>query len=317
MRVLVCILNWRTASMSLRALAHVVPQVRSLGCSRVCVVDNASGDGSFELLTAAVHSHGWDDVVDVVQSGHNGGFGFGNNVALRRGLVGEDKADFFYLQNSDAFPHPGALQTLLAHLQQHPRVGICGSLVRGLDGEPQTSAFRFPSPWSELERAARLGVLSRALADRKVPMPPPLRSTGGVDWVAGASMLVRRAVLEDVGIFDEAFFLYYEETDLCLRARRAGWEVAWVRASSVAHIGGASTGVQHHIRVQERMPRYVFDSRRHYFLKNHGRATLWAANAAYVLGAVSFRLRRALQNKPDPERPREWLDATIHHLTHP
>jgi GT2 family glycosyltransferase len=317
MKLLTCLLNWRTADMTLRALEKVLPEVRAIGDgSRVCVVDNDSGDGSFDKISAAVEQRGWSDIVDVVSSGRNGGFGFGNNVALRRGLSATDKADYFYLLNSDAFVDDGALRTLIEYLETHPRVGFAGSFIHGLEGNAQESCFRFPSTLGELERTARLGVLSRLLREERMVIPMPT-STCVVDWVAGASMMMRREVLEQIGIFDETFFLYYEETDLCLRAKRAGWDTAYVRESSVAHIGGASTGVQSHTHVKTRMPRYIFDSRRHYWLKNHGRAALWIANTAMFFGGGSFRVRRVLQNKPDPERPREWIDSVLYNIANP
>lgn len=317
MKLLACILNWRTPDMTMRALASLVEQLVFVPSARVLVVDNNSGDGSYEKLRAEVSARGWNQLVSVLQSGHNGGFGYGNNLALRQGLLEPQRPDLFYLLNSDAYLDEAALPTLLAFMDRSPNVGIAGSAVRGTKGGLQRSAFRFPTIWSELDRTARLGLLTRVLRDRIVPMPIPMTTTTNVDWVAGASMMVRRQTLEDIGLFDERYFLYYEETDLCLRARRAGWEVAYVRESSVAHDGGASTGVQSHTVVPAPMPRYVFESRRRYFLKNHGRPALWAANAAHFVGGASFRVRRRVQRKADPERPREWLDGAWFNVTNP
>ncbi len=315
-RLVTVILNWRTAELTLRAIEGVIDEVRRLPASRICVVDNDSQDGSFETFAAAVAARGWGDAVEVLQSGHNGGFGFGNNVALRRGLASADPPDYFYLLNSDARSDPGTAETLMRHLDAHPHTGLAGSFIRDFSGSGQASCFRFPSVLGELERTARLGVVSSLLRDRAMVMPIP-EVTRSVDWVAGASMMIRRATLERIGLFDEAFFLYFEETDLCLRAKRAGFDVDYVREASVAHVGGASTGVHSHGVGRDRMPRYVFDSRRHYFLKNFGRATLWAANVAMFVGGASFRVRRRVQGKEDPERPREWLDGVVHNWLHP
>jgi hypothetical protein len=316
-KLLVSLLNWRTADLTVRALDAVVPELRALGDSKVCVVDNDSQDGSLEKLQDAVKAKGYGDVAEVVSSGRNGGFGFGNNVALRRGLDADDKPAYFFLLNSDAFVDEGALRALYDYMEAHPRVGFAGSLIHGLDGELQESCFRFPTPWSEVERNARFGVVTALLRDRMTSLGVPATTTTDVDWVAGAAVMIRREALEQVGIFDETYFLYYEETDLCLRAKRAGWEVAWVRESSVAHIAGASTGVTSHKVVQKPMPKYVFESRRHYFLKNHGRVALWGANLAHLVAGASFRARRRLQGKSDPERPREWLDQVLFNLKHP
>ena len=316
MKLLACLLNWRTADMTARALDLLVPELRGLGSARVMVVDNDSQDGSLEKLTAHVTAHGYQDVAEVVASGHNGGFGFGNNVTLRSGLRAADPPEYFYLLNSDAFMRAGTLRALVDYADAHPRVGIAGSTVLTLEGVPQTSAFRFPSPLSELEAMVSLGVVSRVLKRSIVPLPIPAATTTDVDWVAGASMLLRRDMLEKIGIFDETFFLYYEETDLCLRAKRAGWQVAYVREGAVEHEGGASTGVTSSVVVQKPMPTYVFASRRHFFLKNFGRATLWQANAAHLLGGGLFRLRTRLGRRDD-HRPREWIDGVIYNLKNP
>ena len=87
-----------------------------------------------------------------------------------------------------------------------------------------------------------------------------------VDWLAGASLMIRRQVLDEIGLFDERYFLYFEETDLCLRAQRAGWTSRYVKESRIMHIGSVSTGM----KTWKRMPGYWFDSRLRYFTKNHG-----------------------------------------------
>ncbi len=317
MKVLCCLLNWRTADMSIRALAALVREARKVPGTRICVVDNDSQDGSLENLREAVAKNGWSDIAEVLDSGYNGGFGFGNNVALRKGLAAKEHFDAFYLLNSDAFPDEDSLPTLVNFMRDNPRAGIAGGRINGLDGVGHHSAFRFPNIWSEIDRAAKLGFLSKKLADKTVVLPALPDQVTEVDWVAGASMMIRREVLEQVGFFDESYFLYYEETDLCLRAQRAGWKIMYVPTASVAHIGGASTGVTSMKVVDKPMPTYVFESRRHYFLKNFGRPTLWAANVAYAIAGASFRVRRALQGKEDPERPREYMDWVLFNLKNP
>ncbi|MAQ15810.1 MAG: glycosyl transferase [Sandaracinus sp.] len=301
------LLNWRTAPMTLDALEALVLSLEATACPwTVSVVDNDSQDGSEEALRQAVAERG-DDRIEVLQSGHNGGFGAGNNVGLRRGL--ERGADFLYILNSDAFPQERALRFLVDHLQAHPRVGIVGSSIYGTDGEPHCTAFRFPSIQSELEGALRLGVVSKALEDYVVPMGIPER-TQKVDWLAGASMMFRREVLEKVGLFDESFFLYFEETDLCHRAAEAGFETVYVWESEVAHVGSASTGM----KTWSRVPDYWFDSRSHYFAKNHGRAYLAAATSARLVGTAVWQLRRRLQSKPEEDPPRFLAGLLGHSL---
>jgi len=303
MKVLAVVLNYRTAPMSLDAAGACLAALASLPDSRLVIVDNDSQDGSEAALREGVAARGWD--VEVLQTGHNGGFGHGNNFAIRRALAAEDLPEYVYLLNSDAFPAEDAVHALVEHLDAHPEAGIAGSFIHGTDGEPHTTAFRFPSLRSEVLGGFRLDALRRLWPDAEVPIRPMPQRTGPVDWLAGASMMLRRACLESVGLFDETFFLYFEETDLCRRARLRGWETHYVRESRVAHIGHASTGLRDKSRP---MPRYWFDSRRHYFLKNHGRAYTWAANTGHAAGLLTFKLRAPLQKKPDADPTRYWRD---------
>lgn len=304
MQLLTIILNYKTPQMTLDAVRAARTALAGVERHRIHVVDNDSGDGSEEALRDAVASESWPDV-EVLQTGHNGGFGYGNNHSIRRALRSDDPPDFVYVLNSDAFPEPDAIEALLGFLRERPDVGIAGSAIYGTDGEPHVTAFRFPSLKSEVTASFRLGLLSRALPGSEVPILPRPERTQQVDWLAGASMMIRREVLEEVGLFDEGFFLYFEETDLCRRARLAGWPTWYVVESRVAHVGHGSTGLKDK---KKPMPRYWFDSRRHYFLKNHGKAYLWAANAVHATGLATFKARARLQRKEDSDPTRFLRD---------
>ena len=303
--VLTIILNWRTAAMTLRAAETALAAMEGIE-GAITIVDNDSGDGSFDILRAEVAARGWSRV-RVLQAGRNGGFGAGNNVGMRAGLPDGARPDYVYIQNSDAFPAPDAIKLLLDHLQAHPDVGFAGSYIHGPDGEPHTTCFRFPSVWSELEGSARTGPITRALRSHVVPLPIP-SGTQRVDWLAGASLMMRQDVLDRIGLFDEGFFLYFEETDLCLRAARAGWPTDYVRRSEVSHIGSESTGMKRWSRV----PGYWFDSRWRYFAKNHGRAHALAATLAHVAGGAIWRLRCALSGRDRADPPHFLRDLIAH-----
>jgi N-acetylglucosaminyl-diphospho-decaprenol L-rhamnosyltransferase len=242
--------------------------------------------------------------VRVLASPRNGGFGAGNNFAIKPAMESEDPPEFVYILNSDAFPAPDAIEVLLEFLEKRPKVGIAGSEIHGTDGAPHTTAFRFPSLWSELESGIALGVVSKMLEDRRVTIAPRPTVTREVDWLAGASMMIRADVIRQVGYFDETFFLYFEETDLCRRAKLAGWPTWYVLESRVEHVGSASTGMKNWRRV----PSYWFDSRRHYFEKNHGGAYLQAANVVFAASYGLYKLRARLQRKTDPNPPQFYRD---------
>ena len=301
--VLTVILNWRTAPMTLCAVAAATRAMEGLP-GAITVVDNDSGDGSFEALVAGTADN---PRVRVVQAGRNGGFGAGNNVGIRLGLPGGVRPDLVYVLNSDAFPEPGAIAALRDHLTAHPEAGLAGSHIVGEDGHDHETCFRFPTVASEFEDAAATGPISRLLARWRVPLGVPA-TTCRVDWLAGASVMIRTEVLERIGLFDEGFFLYYEETDLCFRAAEAGWQTHFVRESRVAHIGSVSTGMKEWRRV----PGYWFDSRWRYFAKRGGRSLATAATLARLAGSGIRGARRLVQRRIGPMPPHYLADLVSH-----
>ncbi|MFC6584914.1 glycosyltransferase [Sulfitobacter aestuariivivens] len=180
-RLLVIILNYRTAEMTLRAAEAALADMPE--GAELVLIDNASGDGSARVLQEALSARGWDAEgrVRLILSNENGGFGAGNNLGLRAAMSDGTRPDYFYVLNSDAFPDRGCIGTLLDHLQVHPTAGFAASHVRGEDGVDHTTAFRFPSIAGEFEGAARIGPISKLLS--KAVVAPPCqrhrrRSTG-------------------------------------------------------------------------------------------------------------------------------------------
>ena len=310
-RILVVLLNYRTADMTLRAAEAALRAMDGLAAEMV-IVDNASGDGSFEMLCEAVLQRGWADEgkVRVVASARNGGYGAGNNFGIYQNMSDKTKPDYIYCLNSDAFPDRVAIRALLDVLEFDNELGLAGSYIKGPDGEPHQTAFRFPSIAGEFEGAACTGLISRVLKNSIVPLPLPERSVR-VDWLAGASIMMRRSLLDEIGFFDETFFLYYEETDLCRRASLAGYGTIYVRESEVTHIGSVSTGMKE----WGRTPTYWFDSRRYYFVKNHGRVYATAATLAHIAGALIWRLRCLVSGRESRAPERFLLDLIQHSLS--
>ena len=309
--LLTVILNWRTPDMTIRAAEAALVALDGIAGALV-IVDNDSGDGSFERMTQDVAARGWNtgpQSVRVVQSGRNGGFGAGNNVGIRAGLANGARPDFVYILNSDAFPEPGAIVALLDHLQSHPQTGFAGSFIQGQDGQPHRTAFRFPSILGEFESQVRFGPISRLLHRHIVARPIPQFSCR-VDWLAGASLMMRQSVLDQIGLFDEQFFLYFEETDLCRRAANTGWPTDYVVQSRVVHIGSVSTGM----KGWPRIPGFWLDSRLHYFVKNHGRLYAAGATIAHIAGGVMWRARLLVQRKDRGDPPQYLRDMAWHYL---
>lgn len=307
MRMLIVIVNWRTGGLTIDCLRSLAPQVAEVG-ARVVIADNASGDGSIERIAEEIEKNHWT-WAGTLSLPKNGGFAYGNNQAIRASLRSPGgESQYVLLLNPDTIVRPGALVELLAFMDAHPQVGIAGSRLEDTDGTPQISAFRFHGVASEFERGMRLGLVSRLLARRRVPQP--VRNTPHpTDWLAGASMIVRRDVFDRIGLLDEGYFMYYEEVDFCLRARRAGFEVWYVPTSRVVHLVGAASELSDARKHRKRRPGYWFDSRRRFYLKNLGIVSAAGADAAFIIGYSLYRLRRFIQRKSDTDPPMFLWDS--------
>ncbi len=308
--VLTIILNYKTAEMTLKSIDAARRAMEGIA-GGIVIVDNHSEDGSYEQISAHVAQEGWDadGRIRVIEAGWNGGFGAGNNVGIRAGLPDGTKPDYVYILNSDAFPADDAIQALLEHLEKNSKAGFAGSYIHGETGETHLTSFRFPSIVSEFESSIRIGPITRLLRNHRVPIDTP-KETTPVDWLAGASMMMRQSVLDDIGLFDETFFLYFEETDLCRRATKAGHRVDYVVDSRVAHIGSASTGMKR----WNRIPSYWYDSRWHYFSKNHGRAYAAFATLTHVLCGGLHSLRCFLLRRDRHMKPGFLTTMLVHDL---
>jgi N-acetylglucosaminyl-diphospho-decaprenol L-rhamnosyltransferase len=302
-RTLIVIVNYRTPDLTVGALESLADQVGPLD-ARVVVVDGCSGDGSAERLRGEVAQRSWGNWVSVVPLTVNKGFAYGNNAAIGPALRERTPPEYILLLNPDTVVRPGGLGAMLAFMQGNPRAGIVGPRLEEADGTAQRSAFRFHSALGEFENAVRFGPASAILKPWVVA--PPVRSEPHrADWVSGACMLVRTKVFEQIGLLDDKYFMYFEETDFCLRARRRGWECWHVPRARVVHLVSQASG-------GKPLPVYWYESRRRYFVKNKGRVRAAVADAAWAIGHLLWRLRRAVQRREEPNPPRALADFLRH-----
>jgi len=230
----VVILNFRTAGLAVNCLRSIEPDAANISDLRVVVVDNASGDGSAQSIASAVRDYGWSSWASVMAMDRNCGYAAGNNVGIRLALRDANPPEFVLVLNPDTVVHSGALGRLLAFMESHPAAGIVGPAIMAADGELQCSAHNRPTPLTELDAAAKMG-LARRLGRRPVS-PPPAEDAHTCQWVSGSCMLVRRQVFEQIGLLDEGYFLYFDETDFCTRAGRSGWNVWYVPHARITHL---------------------------------------------------------------------------------
>ena len=261
----VIIVSYNTRDMTLKCLRTLFDNVGEVS-TEVWVVDNASRDGSVEAIRQEFPD------VHVIANEGNAGFGEANNQAM-----GQARGEWFLLLNSDAFVHAGAIPTLIEYSKAHPEVAVVGPKLLNKDGSLQRSCFRFPSPghaWRENLWISSLVPTSSRWSDLRRWSHDEERQ---VDFVIGACLLLRREVFEQVGGFDERFWMYSEETDWQQRMARKGWKAMFVPQAVVTHLGGAS-GADEKVRITESF----FESLDFYEWKHYG-----------VRGLISMRLAMA------------------------
>jgi GT2 family glycosyltransferase len=281
---------------------------------RAIVIDNASGD--HPLLAQAVAEHGWSSWVQLLLAPRNGGFGYGNNLGIRLAIE-NGGADYLLLLNPDTQARPGSIAALVGFLQSHPDVAIAGPGFENHDGTDWPIAFRFPSVGTEFCAALGIGLVTRLLGDRTVArrMPATARQ---VDWVSGAAMLIRAEVFAAIGGFDENYFLYFEETDLCRRAARAGFATWYFPESRIMHIMGQSTNVVIEAwSAPKRLPGYWFESRRRYLAASLGTPAAMLADLLVLLAYPVGYLKQILLGRARATVPHYLRDVWRHSILRP
>jgi N-acetylglucosaminyl-diphospho-decaprenol L-rhamnosyltransferase len=286
--IAVIILNYRTAALTIDCVASLAGQIDP--DMQVIVVDNDSGDGSADQIERFIEGRGLDKRFTVLRSPVNGGFAAGNNLGIRAVDAGA-----YLLLNSDTIVRPGAIASLRDAMRRRPDAGIIAPRLEAPDGTPQDSAFRAPTPATELIRAARTGLVTRLLRRHDVVLPRE-EEPAEAEWVAFACVLIRSEVVERIGPLDEGYFMYFEDIDYCRRAREAGFKVLYWPLSRVAHIAGASSDITPARR--KRAPRYFYEARSRYYGKFHGRTGLLLANLLFSAGRTLSAAREALGRSP-------------------
>jgi N-acetylglucosaminyl-diphospho-decaprenol L-rhamnosyltransferase len=226
----VVVVNYNTGPYLSRCLRSAFD---SAGDARVevVVVDNASLDGSAD--TAVAEHPG----TTLIHNETNRGFAAGANQGIRA-----TSAPFVLLMNPDAEVVSGTLGGFVKVARDHPRAGAIGALVRDPDGSIYPSARKVPTLGEAVGHAFLGPFVSNRFSRAYTMADWDRRSERAVEWVSGSCVLLRRAALDQVGLFDERFFMYVEDVDLCTRLRGQGWEVLFSPELEVLHVGGVSTG---------------------------------------------------------------------------
>lgn len=233
-------------------LRRCVEPLTEVGDIQVIVVDNASQDRSLDVLS--------DLDVTAVPLTYNAGFSHGCNIGASQG-----HAPFVLFLNPDASIEWGSLRVLVDELEANATIGAVAPKIVGDDGQLHHSLRRFPRLRSTYGQALFLHRIfpGSRWTDEMIRDDEWYDRAGPQEWVSGACILVRREAFEEIGGFDEGFFLYCEDTDLCLRLQQAGHEVRYQPESELIHVGGASVprAALLHVAVESRV-RYAKKHRR-------------------------------------------------------
>jgi N-acetylglucosaminyl-diphospho-decaprenol L-rhamnosyltransferase len=255
----------------------------------VVVVDNGSSDGSAEMVRTDFPS------VRLLIDPRNRGYGAAANLGIRA-----CDADHVLLLNSDTVLAKGTLSALGGYLDTHPRAGLAGPRLRYPDGALQPSCQPFLGTFQlALEKTplARLLRRVRPLRERYLLSHSPHDRPRIVPWVIGAALAIRREAFEDVGGFDDAFFMYAEEVDLCYRLRQRGWEVHFAPVADVVHVGGASTS-QQRLRMRARRSMSALHFYRTHYSPRRVRVLSFLLGASTRLRMYAARVQAGLRSDP-------------------
>lgn len=220
----IIIVNWNTREL-LKACLESIVRSLTLSDYMITVVDNCSHDGSAEMVKERFPK------VNLIRNGSNLGFAKANNQGIKA-----SGSRFLLLLNSDTAVTEGSIEKMLAAMEKNREIGVLGPALIYPDGSTQLSFYKDPTPANEFQRAVFLEKLTNAKNRKRL-------KEGGLiyaDWIMGACMLIRREVIDKTGPLDDNVFMYYEDFDICLRARNAGWRVACLPESKVIHFENAS-----------------------------------------------------------------------------
>lgn len=299
--VVISIINFRTGDLTLQSVRSVLADMDGID-ARIVIVDNFSGDGSAEQIADWITDQPEGTPVQLVRSPVNSGFSGGHNQGIAAA-----EAEYYLLLNSDAVLKPGFLCRMLATARAHPETGFVAPLIEYDDGDIQDSCFRFHSPLSELIRAARSSVVTRAFRRYEVSLgtdPDPTE----IRWASFSCILLSDRMIQDIGPMDEGYFLYFEDVEYCFRAHQAGWGILQERDAHAVHFRGGSGPVKTLYKERARLPRYYYSSRTRFFYQAHGWPGLIAANLLWYVGRAVKHLTRLTGRRIKPMTKAEGRD---------
>jgi GT2 family glycosyltransferase len=290
----VVIVNYKATDLLLGCLGSFLGSLANLSCE-IFVVDNNSGEDAGRRIQTSFPQ------VTLIANKDNKGFAAGCNQALKRA-----RGAYALLLNPDTFLKEGDIKGPLEFLEGHPDVGIVGCKILNRDGDLQRSAFPTPSVLGDVLSGLRLDRLhsSRNIQNSYLRRIEEESEPFQVGWVSGACLIVRKETLQDIGFLDENFFLFAEDTDLCLRARKRGWNVMYHPGLTLVHLGGESTRRNLGLKIN-----FYYRKRLYFATKHFGLAASLLLRGVSLAELLAKTIIVTLSRKIDPVERKERLEG--------
>lgn len=297
--IAIIVLSHHAPEVTLECLESLVSEIDAN--THVVVVDAASEDETADRLERIIEERGWRNWINVLHVPNHEGRAAAYNLGIR-----SIRANAYLLLGSEARLQPGALRQLRGAMRTRPDAGVIGPAWLDDDSRVVRSAFRDPTPQSELLRAANAAAVPRMFERYRVTLPASDRPFEP-DWLAFACVLIRREVIHRIGLLDEAYIADFEDVDFCKRARAADFHILYWPAAQVTCSASEERGSR-----RERGPREYYVARAHYFARFYGRLGLWRANLLWHLGRCLALPRELLGDARPAHHKREAFDIWMH-----
>ncbi|MDI6644787.1 MAG: glycosyltransferase family 2 protein [Methanobacteriaceae archaeon] len=286
----IIIVNYRTYHLTKQVIESIITKDHSLSFD-IYVVDNASGDGSLEKLKKDFHDEVDQGIITFISNPKNNGFAHANNVAIKR-----SSAKYILLLNSDTVILDDCLEKCVNYMESHEKIGALGCKVLLPDGsldkacrrsfpDVDVSFYRMSGLSKIFPRSRRFGRYNLTYLDEN--------ETYEIECLVGAFMMVRREVINQIGLLDETFFMYGEDIDWCYRIKAAGWKIVYYADAEVIHYKGSSSS-------HKENPKLIYEFYRAMYLfynKHYKHKYSWLVTALVHLGIkLNCRLKMFINN---------------------
>jgi GT2 family glycosyltransferase len=302
--VAVIIVNYRTAEMLIDCVSKMLATIDFNSVS-IFIIDNHSNDCSVTKLKGWLQNCGLTSRITLISSPENGGFSAGNNIG-----ISAISADYYLLLNSDAYIEQSSIELLLKAFGRDPQIGLVSPRLQWEDGKPQESTFNFFHPITEFVQQSKTGIFS-SLFKKFVVAEPVCDDARYVHWASFACIMISAECLEEVGLLDEGYFMYFEDVEYCYRAQKHNYKVFHEPSACAVHLRGGSSSVKANIAKRKRLPKYFYQSRTRFYYQKYGLIGLFSANVCWYLGRGVSLMRQLLGGNDFAAIENQWKDIWL------